>query len=377
MRVLSLICLILLGLVLPLRAEIVPVPPDFELDKQLPGSDPYWIIRPTFSYDGKYIAGFFNSTKVLTVWEVASGKVVKEIGPGVHKLDSIDGLEFTLDSKQIILLRNFQPMKWIDWSAGTVTKELATNADPKKIMDYSFSPDQGLVAIATSTGVALWDVKAGKKLKTFVEGTPICSVDWLEYTPPKQKKVRLLAYGKPLMPPNTTWKDVAGIIDIDSGKVTPILNDIPADKKVDGKMTFSFVRWEWGGQYLLVTYWNLPPSQKAGAVLVDTFTGKYLANHDLEELAVGWAPRYLGKPFYGFEVATWDITGNPYKTAAQFLVPTRKEGLKILDTINETVIPIQSISVNRTGTMAAITTKPDPTAPSQLFLYKLVPRKTP
>lgn len=379
LRAISLICLFLVALALPSLAkdEIVPVPPDFELDKQLPGEDPYWIIRPTFSPDGKYVVSFFNGSKKLTVWEVASGKVLKEYGEDVHKLDSVDGMEWTLDGKQIILLRNFQPMKWLDWNAGTITKELAINADPKKIMDYSFSPDQTLWAFGTSTGVPLWDVKAGKKLKTFVEGKPICTVDWLEYTPPKKKKVRLLAYGRPLMPPDTTWKDVAGIIDIDSSKVTPILNDIPADKKVDGKMTFSYVRWEWGGQYLLYTYWNLPPDKKAGALLVDTFTGKYLANHDLEQKAVGWAPRYLGKPFYGFEIATWDLTGNPYATAAQFLVPTRKEGLKVIDTINETVIPIQSISVNRTGTLAAITTKPDPMQPSRLFLYKLVPRKNP
>lgn len=378
MRALSLF-LILIVLALPTlaRDEILPVPPDFVLDKQLPGSDPYWMYRPTFSPDGKYLVAFVTGTKVLNVYDVASGQLVKELGEDVHKMDAMDGMEFTRDGKQLILMRNFQPMRWIDWNAGKVTRELATNADPKKIMDYTFSPDQAMVALATSTGVALWDLKSGKLVKKFIEGTPVDSVDWLEYTPPKQKKIRLLAYGKPLMPPNTTWKDVAGIIDIDTGKVTPILNDIPADKKIDGKMTFNQVRWEWGGQYLLVAYWTIPPdkSAKAGVMLVDSFTGKYLANHDLEQLAVGWSPRYLGKPFYGFEVATWDISGNPYATAAQFLVPTRKEGLKILDTINETVIPIQSISVNRTGTLAAITTKKDPVSPSELFLYKLVPKK--
>lgn len=377
MRILKLICLVLVALALPVAAkdEIVPVPPDFVLDKQLPGSDPYWIERPTFSPDGKVVVGFFNGSKMLTVWDVATGQVLKEIGPDVHGLDSIDGMEFTLDGKQLILLRNIQPVKWLDWQAGKITRQLDIQADPKKIMDYSFSPDQNLLAVATNKGIHLWDLKAGKKLKSFVPDVPVSSVDWLEYTPPKQKKIRLLAYAKPLMPPNQVWKDVAGIIDLDSGKITPILNDIPADKKVDGKMTFFRLRWEWGGNYLLVCYWNLPPSQKAGVLLVDTFTGKYLANHELEQLAVGWDPRYLGKPFYGFEVLTWDITGNPYKTAAQFLVPTRKEGLKILDTVNETVLPMQSMSINRGGTMAAITVKKDPMSPSELFLYKLVPKK--
>lgn len=377
MRVLKLICFLLLALALPVAAkdEIVPVPPDFVLDKQLPGSDPYWIERPTFSPDGKVVVGFFNGSKMLTVWDVATGQVLKEIGPDIHGLDSIDGMEFTRDGKQLMLLRNIQPLKWLDWQAGKITRELDIQADPKKILDYSFSPDQNQLAVATYKGIHLWDLKAGKKLKTFVPEVPVSSVDWLEYTPPKQRKIRLLAYAKPLMPPDQVWKDVAGIIDLDSGKITPILNDIPADKKVDGKMTFFRLRWEWGGNYLLVCYWNLPPSQKAGVLLVDTFTGKYLANHELEQLAVGWDPRYLGKPFYGFEVLTWDITGNPYKTAAQFLVPTRKEGLKILDTVNETVLPMQSMSINRGGTMAAITVKKDPMSPSELFLYKLVPKK--
>lgn len=377
MRSRILLTLIWLLALLPALAkdEIIPTPPDFVLDKQLPGSDPYWIERPTFSPDGKVVAGFFNGSKMLTVWDVASGQVLKEIGPDVHQLDSIDGLEFSHDGTHLILLRNIQPLRWLDWKNGKVTRELAIAADPKKILDYSFSPDQSLLVVATYKGIHLWDLKASKKLKSFVPEVPVCSVDWLEYTPPKQPKVRLLAYAKPLMGADTKWKDVAGIINIDSGKVTPLLNDVPADKKVEGKMTFFRVRWEWGGEYLLVCYWNLPPASKAGVMLVDSVTGKYSANHELEQLAVGWEPRYLGKPFWGFEVLTWDITGNPYKTAAQFLVPTRKEGLKIVDTVNETVLPMQSMSINRTRTMAAITTKKDPMSPSELFLYKLVPKK--
>ncbi|MEW6281339.1 MAG: hypothetical protein AB1758_22200, partial [Candidatus Eremiobacterota bacterium] len=362
------------------RDEIVPTPPEFVLDKQLPGEDPYWIYRPTFSPDGKLVAGFMSSSRILTVWDVKTGQVLKQIGPEVHLYpDSLDGLEFSLDGSQLLTLRSSHPLRFIDWKNGKVVREIALNADPRKIMDYTFSPDMGLLAVGTSKGIHLWDVKKGVKLKEFVTQVPVCAVDYLEYTPPKAARVRLLAYAKPLMPPDQVFKKVAGIINIDSGAITPLLDDVPEDKKIHGKMTFFRVRFEWGGSYLLIAYWTIPPQAdvKAGVFLLDPSTGKYYANHDLGQLTVSYDPVYLGKPFWGFEVATANMLGDPYLTSAQFLVPTRKEGFKVLDTIPESTLAVQSLSINRGRSMAAVCVKKGPMDSSKLYLYKLVPKKLP
>jgi len=115
------------------------------------------------------------------------------------------------------------------------------------------------------------------------------------------------------------------------------------------------------------------------AFLVDTYTGKYVSNHDLGQLTLAYDPYYLGKPYYGFLMSTADMSKaqEPYKTALQFLVPTRKEGLKIIDTVDEAVLPVQSITISRNRAWAAVTLKKGPTDQSHLYLYKLVPKKGP
>lgn len=357
--------------------EIVSVPPAFHLDKQIPGEDDFWIYRPTFSPDGRYIAAFMSGTKVITIWDTQNGKVVKEIPDSIHGMDALDGLEFSKDGKQLIILRSDKPMKFIDWEKGSVSRSISLAADPKKILDYAFSPDGRLLAVATYKGIQLWDVNQGKKLKEFCQGVTICTVDMLIYTTPKGKKVRLLAYARALMPPESQFKDVAGIIDMDSGAVTPILKDVPEDKKVSGNMTFFLVRFEWGGSWLFVGYYVIPPKVKAGVYLVNVGTGKYLANHDLANLTISYAPRYLGKPFYGFLIGNVDMSqaGEPYKTAIQFLVPTKEGTLKVLDTIDEKTLPMQSLTVDKSNAWAALTLKKDQMDKSRLYLYKLVPKK--
>jgi len=358
---------------------IVPIPPELVLDKQLPGEDVWWIWRPTFSPDNKYVAAFMHTTRVITVWDTSEAKVIKEIPDSVHKMDALDGMEFTNDGKQLILLRNSQPMRYLDWNAGTITREIPLDADPKKILDYAFNPDQSRLALGTYKGVKLWDTRAGKLLKEYAPGIPICAVDMLEYTNKKGQKVRLLAYAKALMPPDMAFKKVAGLINLDSGAMIPLLDDVPADKKIDNHMTFFRIKFEWGGSYLLIGAFVIPPTVKACAFLVDTYTGKYVSNHDLGQLTLAYDPYYLGKPYYGFLMSTADMSKaqEPYKTALQFLVPTRKEGLKIIDTVDEAVLPVQSITISRNRAWAAVTLKKGPTDQSHLYLYKLVPKKGP
>ncbi|MBT9586403.1 hypothetical protein IV102_23875 [bacterium] len=353
---------------------VVPVPPDYVLDKQLEGEDPFDIAKPVFSPDNSFVAAFMHSPRVVTVWETRTGKVVAQIAEDVHHVDGADGLEFSTDGKQLILLRNFLPLKVIDWKAGKVVREIPLEADPKKILSYAISPDQSLLAVGTYTGIALWDMKAGKKLKEYLKGQAVSGLDMLITRDKQGRPVRLLSFGRALMPPDVTWKDIVGLINLDSGAVTPLLNDIPSDKKVSGSMTFFFTDFEWGGGHLLVTYSVFPPSVKAGTYLIDTWTGKYLSQQDLGQFVVKYRPKYLWKPFYGFVMPTADMTGSPYKVATQFLVPTLT-GLKVLDTVDESKLATYGIRISDRYDLAAVVVKKDPSDTCKLFLYKLVPKK--
>jgi hypothetical protein len=317
-----------------------------------------------------------HSPRVLTVWDTKTGKVVAQIPEDVHHLDAVDGLEFSNDGKQLFLLRNFLPFKVVDWKAGKVVREIPMEADPKKILSYAFSPEQNLLALGTYSGIALWDLKAGKKIKEYLKGQAVSGLDMLITRDKQGRPVRLLSYGRALLPPEVAWKDVVGLINLDSGSITPLLNDIPADKKVSGSMTFFFTDFEWGGGHVLVTYSVFPPSVKAGTYLIDTWTGKYLSQQDLGQFVVKYRPKYLWKPFYGFVLATADMTGSPYKVATQFLVPSQT-ALKVIDSLDESRLATYAMRISDRYDMAAVVLRKDPSDTCKLFLYRLVPKKRP
>jgi len=356
---------------------IVPCPPEYVLDKQLEGEDPTEIGKPVFSADNSFVAAFLQSPRILTVWETKTGKIVASITEEVHGVDACDGLEFTPDGKQLILLRSDKPMKFIDWKTNKVVREIPLNVDPQKLLAYAFSPTQDLLAVSgrNPNGIALWDVKAGKKIKDFLPGKTISGLDMLITRDRQGRPVRLLSYGRGLAAGETSWKDVAGLINIDSGAVTPLLNDIPADKKKEGSLTYFFPDFEWGGGHLLVTYNLFPPSAKAGIYLIDTWTGKYLSQQDLGQYTVKFRPKYLWKPFYGFEIPTVDMRSSQYLVATDFLVPDAKGNLKVIDTITESKLPIYGLRISDRYDMAAVVTRREASDTCKLFLYKLVPKK--
>ncbi|MBI3930337.1 MAG: WD40 repeat domain-containing protein [Armatimonadetes bacterium] len=369
------ILLLFLCLVLPAAAEvIVPVPPEFILDKQLPGEDPFAVDKPCFSPDGKLVAGLMHSSRKVTVWDIAAGKVVAEIPDSVHGLDAVDGLDFSNDGKLLLMLRNFQPMKFVDWKSGKVTREIPLDADPKKIYSYAYSPKQDLLAVGTSKGIALWDVVGGKKLKDYVPGQTISGLDIAYVTTRDKKTVRLMAYSRALFPPEAKFQKVAGIIDLDSGKTTPLLDDVPAAKKIDDKMLFTQVQFEWGASHALITYQVLPPTVKAGAFLVDTWTGKHVANHELGQKTLAFLMKYLAKPYYGFYISTADQSVSPYKRANEFLVVT-KEGLKVIDRTDETVHPMMQVRFDKGNGQAALVLKKTQEDTAKIFIYKVRPKK--
>lgn len=369
-----------LALALPSLAQqqpVVSVPPEYVLDKQLPGEDPFSISRPTFSPDGLQVAAFIHGSRVLTVWDVKSGKVLAEVPESVHGFIGVDGLEFSTNGKNLLLLLKDKPLTYVEWASGKVVKQVPIAAHPDKIYSYAFSPQQDLLAVGTKAGIALWDLKAGKKLKTYLDNVPISGLDICYYTDAKTKKaVRLLGWAKALMPPDAVFKDVAGLIDLDTGKMTPLLNDVPADKKIDGKMTFTTFNFEYGGAHALITTMVFPPSVKAGAYLVDTWNGKWRDYVELGEKTVAFRTQYLWKPYYGFVISTADMSDptSDYGVSTQFLM-ANKDTFKVIDTVDEKAIAVQSIAINPKSGFAAITTKKNGSDPAKIFLYKIQPKK--
>lgn len=354
----------------------VPVPPAYVMDKQLEGEDPFDIVKPVFSPDSAYVAAFMHSSHELVIWDSKTGKVAAKWEESSHGYDAIDGLEFSNDGKQLIVLRAKLPMKFIDWSSGKVVKEIALEADPKKILSYAFSPAQDLLAVGTYDGIALWDVKASKKIKDFQKGQAISGLDMIITKDSKGRPIRLLSYGRAVLPPDLKWQNLAGLINIDSGSVTPLLNDIPANKKVEGSMTFFYSDFEWGAGHVLVTYSTFPPKTKAGVYLVDTWTGKYVSQQDLGQFVVKYKNRYLGKPYYGFVIATADMSNAnaPYGITTQYLVPTNKS-IEVRDTVDQDKMATAGLRFANSHGWAAVTTKKDQASPCQLFIYKVVPKK--
>jgi WD40 repeat protein len=359
------------------QPAIVSMPPEYVLDKQLPGEDPFSISRPTFDPAGLHVAAFMHSTRVLTVWDVKTGKVVAEIPETVHKMDGVDSLEFSTNGKNLLMVRKDLPLTYVDWAAGKVVKEVPVKAHPKKVYVTAYSPQQDLAAFGSDAGIAVWDLKAGKQVATYLKGVPVSGLDIVYYTDSKTKKpVRLLGFAKALVPPNTTFKDVAGVIDLGSGKITYLLNDVPADKKIEGKMTFTTFNFEYGGAHALITTMVFPPSVKAGAYLIDTWTGKWRDYLDLGEKTVAFRTQYLGKPYYGFVISSQDMSdpSSDYGVSTQFLVATR-DTFKVVDTVDESKLAVQSIAINPKTAYAAITTKKNGSDPAKLWLYKLQPKK--
>jgi WD40 repeat protein len=378
-RLLSL-AIFFLALAVPSLAQQQPtvaIPPEYILDKQLPGEDPFSISRPTFSPDGLQVAAFIHGARQLTVWDVKTGKVLAEIPESVHGFIGVDGLEFSTNGKNLLLLLKDRPLTYVEWASAKVVKQVPIAAHPEKIMSYAFSPEQDLLAVGSKAGIALWDLKAGKQLKTYLDNVPISGLDICYLTDPQTKKtVRLLGWAKALMPPEAVFKDVAGVIDLDSGKLTNLLNDVPADKKIDGKMTFTTFNFEYGGAHALITTMVFPPSVPAGAYLVDTWNGKWRDYLDLGQKTVAFRTQYLGKPYHGFVISTADMS-NPtsdYGVSTQFLVAS-KDTFKIVDTVDQTKIPVQSIAINPKSGFAAITTKKNGSDPAKIFLYKIQPKK--
>lgn len=374
----SLISLLLLvGAQAAVAAPVVPAPPQFTLDKQLPGEDQYSWARATFSPDSKYVGAFAHTTKTVTVWDVASGKVVGTVKADAHGFDGVDGFEFNANGSQLIMMRNDKPLTYVDWKTGKAVRTIDMKADPKKILAYDFNKDQSLLVLGTmSNGVQVWDTKAGKKLKSFLPGQAVSGVDYITYKTSQGKWVRKIGWGRFLLP-NATFKDVAGIIDLDSGSNSTLLTDVPKDKLPPaGSMTAMLVNWQWGGGHLLISYYQIPPKIKAGIFQVNAKTKKFVSVFELGQKTLNLQPKYLWKPFHGLSISTSDASNpmQPVKNATEFVVFT-KDGLKTIQALDESKLAVQTLSFNSANTLAVVTQKKTMQDKATIYIYKVSPKK--
>jgi len=358
--------------------EIAPAPPEFTLHKQLEGTDQFSWSRPTFSPDSKYVAAFAHTGKVVTVWDVASGKVVGTVKPEDHGFDGVDGFEFSNDGTQLLMMRSDKPLTYMDWKAGKVVKTIDMKADPRKIIAYDFNDDMSMLFLGTfNNGLQVWDLKAGKKVKSFLEGQAVSGVDYTTYKTKDGKVHRKIGWARALMPPNAKFENVAGIIDLDSGANATVLKDVPADKKPpEGSMTFLQTNWQWGGGYLLVSYYQIPPKIPAGIFVIDGKTKEFVNVYELAQKTLNFQPKYLWKPYYGLSISTNDMSNpmQPVKTGTEFIVWT-KDGMKTLDNIDESKLPVQSINYNNQNSMAVVSQKKTMQTPASIYVYKVTPKK--
>jgi WD40 repeat protein len=138
----------------------------------------FWIGALAFSPDGKYlVAGFgskdmysaFNSPLPLTVWEVASRRLIHRLNG--HTSFCI-ALDFSSEGKLLASgSRDGTAILWstATWNSGHILKnpDARTLQGQGMVEDVAFAPDGKTLAMASREGnVHLWDVAAGNRLET-------------------------------------------------------------------------------------------------------------------------------------------------------------------------------------------------------------------
>jgi hypothetical protein len=96
----------------------------------------------------------------------------------------------------------------------------------------------------------------------------------------------------------------------------------------------------------------------------------------LGQKTLNFNPKYLWKPYYGLSISSNDMSQpmQGYKSATEFVVWTQ-EGPKVIDSIDESKMPVQSINYNSDNTLAVVTQKKGMSDPATISIFKVTPKK--
>ena len=120
-----------------------------------------------FSKDGKHLvvaSGIAGLKGVASIWDVASGKLIRELGPGYHR-DVLYDAEFSPDGK--LLATAGYDRKIALWNLENGEQIRSIEVHNGAVFDLAFSPDGTVLASASGDAtVKLWRVADGERLDT-------------------------------------------------------------------------------------------------------------------------------------------------------------------------------------------------------------------
>jgi WD40 repeat protein len=162
-----------------------------------------WVGFVTFSPDGKMIATG-GEDKTVKLWDAATGREIRTLTG--HK-ESVYHVRFAADRKTLVTISHDQTIKFWDLKTGRATRTLPFEAkwplfgaglspdgntlatrnrddtitlrdmatsraiqklEPGRFRPAAFSPDSSTLATGHEDGVTLWEVRTGRKLRTFL-----------------------------------------------------------------------------------------------------------------------------------------------------------------------------------------------------------------
>lgn len=148
-------------------------------DQNLPMKDSFFISQPVFSPRSKYVAAFFNGSKMLVIFDVQAAKILSTLGPEIlfgHKLPEFMKF-FGQDSQKLLVIKAGQPVKVINWQTKEVLKTFPVPDTGHKINCFDMTTDGKYLAIGTRNGLQLWNLTTGKMIKTILPGKPVSALD--------------------------------------------------------------------------------------------------------------------------------------------------------------------------------------------------------
>lgn len=153
--------------------------PEIVFDKTLELKDFFYISKPVFSANSKYVAAFFNGIKTINVYDVETAELLVSLGPGILFNNRLpDVITFTgSDDENILILKAGKPAKLINWKDKKVLKTFPMPEIGYKINSFDKTSDSKYFAVGTKKGLQIWNLSTGRRVKTVASGKNVLTLD--------------------------------------------------------------------------------------------------------------------------------------------------------------------------------------------------------